>query len=294
MTPLVIVNPVAGRSRGAKLRQTALAFLKSQTAGDVVETRAPGHATELASSAAAAGRETVLVVGGDGTWREAAAGLAGTPTALGLIPVGSGNDLCRTLEIPRDIRAACRVALAGNPRRLDAVRLQATGLDTIFINAAGFGFDAAVVAEATKLKRLRGLPLYLAAVMRAVRNYDCPETVVQTPEQEWRKPLLLVAAANGKFYGGGMKMAPAAEPDDGRLEICIIDAASRWRIYQCLPRFVSGTHLGLPEVTMVRSRSVVIETHAGMPVQLDGDLLDSGGATRYELTVLPGALTVRA
>jgi len=173
------------------------------------------------------------------------------------------------------------------------VRLQAQGIDTLFINAAGFGFDAAVAAEAMKLKHLRGLMLYVVAVLRAVKHYDCPETVIRTPEQEWRKPVLLVAAANGKFYGGGMKMAPAAEPDDGLLEVCIIDAVSRRRIYQCLPSFIRGTHLTLPEVTMVRAQSLVVETRAGMPVQLDGDRLDTGGATRFELTVLPRALGVR-
>ncbi|MEO0085989.1 MAG: hypothetical protein ABIK37_05100, partial [candidate division WOR-3 bacterium] len=197
-----------------------------------------------------------------------------------------------TLGIPRDVRAACRLALENRPRPLDMVRLQAEGIDTLFINAAGFGFDAAVVAEALKLNNLRGLPLYVGAVLRAVRSYDCPETVIRTPEGEWRKPLLLVAAANGRFYGGGMKMAPAAEPDDGLLEVCIIDAVSRLRIYQCLPRFIKGTHLALPEVTMVRASRLVIETRAGMPVQLDGDLLATGAATRFELTVLPRALTV--
>lgn len=292
MKPFVIVNPVAGRSRGKKLRRTALQFLKTRAECEVVETCSVGHATELARQAAAEGRELVLAIGGDGTWRETAAGLAGTQTALGLIPVGSGNDLCRTLGIPKNIRAACRVALSGTTRRLDAVRLQAEGTDTIFINAAGFGFDAAVVAEAMKLKHLRGLPLYVGAVLRAVRNYDCPVTTVRTPEGEWHKPLLLVAAANGKFYGGGMKMAPDAEPDDGLLDVCIIDAVSRLRIYQCLPRFIKGTHLELPEVTMVRASRLVIETRAGMPVQLDGDLLDTCSATRFELTVLPGVVTV--
>lgn len=293
MAALVIVNPVAGRRKGARLRQVALEFLRSQAECEVVETRLPGHATELARQAAAAGCELVLAIGGDGTWRETAAGLSGSATALGLIPVGSGNDLCRTLGVPRDVRAACRVALRGSVRRLDAVRLRAEGIDTLFINAAGFGFDAAVVAEALKLKGLRGLPLYLGAVLKAVGSYDCPETVVRTPDREWRRPLLLVAAANGRFYGGGMKMAPGAEPDDGLLEICIIDAVSRLRICQCLPRFIKGTHLELPEVTMARASSLVIETRAGMPVQLDGDLLAAGTATRFELTVLPKAVAVR-
>lgn len=295
---VAIVNPVCGRGRGTKLRARTLAELGRLFPDLTVrESSHPGAATGLARDCASA--ELVIAVGGDGTVREVGSGLIGTNTTLAIIPTGSGNDLAKTLGIPSDIREACRIARFGTARRIDAVRLTPLGSSLtpapqplVFVNAAGFGFDAAVVAEATKLRALNGTPLYLAAVFRAVRKYDCPRVRIRLEGREWEQRILLLAAANGRIYGGGMKIAPRAEPDDGLLEICVIEAVGRLTIIRRLPRFVTGTHTSLKEVQMFRSSWLELEFLDPFRLQLDGDLQPSG-CRCFRLEVLPRSLAVR-
>jgi len=308
MSVLAIVNPVAGRRRGAQLSALALAELGSLFPGlRVAETAAPGHGIEL--SRAAAGSELIIAVGGDGTVREVASGVAGTGTPMAVIPVGSGNDFLRTVGVPADVTKACAVARAGTARRFDMVRLSPLDPSTagplgpfLFVNAAGFGFDAAVVSEARALKRLRGLPLYLVAVLRAIRNYQCPDVRITLPRDalrsrasldSWSQRILLLACANGRYYGGGMRIAPEASPDDGLLEVCIIEAVGRLKIMRYLPRLVAGTHTTLKEVRMLRCPRIELEFAEPALLQLDGDIQPAPVSGRFVLEVLPGALTLR-
>jgi len=290
---LAVINPVAGRGPGAKLRAQARAELARLIPGlAFIETDRPGHATELARGA----RGRLLVaVGGDGTAREVAAGLAGRADApeLALIPVGSGNDLARNLGIPADIPAAVLLAARGRARPMDAVRLGSGDRVAVFANAAGFGFDARVIQQARRLRRLRGMPLYLTAVLLAVRDFDCPRTRLTVGGETVEQRILLIAAANGRCYGGGMKVAPEARPDDGRLEVCVIAAVGRLRILRCLPELVRGTHGAMPEVRFLSGPALELEFEDDVPVQLDGDLLDWPRARRFRLDIIPGALRVR-
>lgn len=293
LSVLAIVNPVAGRGRGARLRERARAELDRLLPGiEFAESREPGHAVEIARAAAA---RLLVAVGGDGTVREVAAGAVARADApeIALVPVGSGNDFARNLGIPTDVAAAARVAALGSARPVDAVRLSAGGRDEFFVNAAGFGFDARVIEQARRFRRLRGMPLYLAAVLRAVREYDCPRVRLTAGNETLEQPVLLIAAANGRCYGGGMKVAPAARPDDGLLEICVIAAVGRRRVLQCLPRLVRGTHGAMPEVRFLRGRTLELEFLDPVPVQLDGDLLDRPDARSFRLETLPAALRVR-
>ncbi len=329
---VAIVNPAAGRARGVKLRARAAEELK-RLFPDIVflSTAAPGHAIELAREASDA--DLVIAVGGDGTVREVASGLVSAnpdittkaqrhkepgvgsearpgsgpnlvPSCLGgrtpvlaIVPVGSGNDLLKTVGVPTDVALACRIAKEGNVRPVDVMRVEMhdTGRTQIahFINAAGFGFDAATVAAARKYRHLRGLPLYLFAVLDAVRSYDCPVVQIRTPGFDNRQSVLLIAAANGRYYGGGMKVAPAAAPDDGLLDVCIGDGMGRLSILTKLPRFVAGTHVTLKEVRMLRTPAMELEFSTPVMVHLDGDLLDPQPFRRFHLSVMPGAINLR-
>lgn len=291
-----IVNPVAGRGAGTRLRARALPELRRLFLGlHELTTERPGHATELASAARDSG--LVIAVGGDGTVREVAAGLAGSTAELAVIPCGSGNDFDKNVGIPRDLDAACRLAAEGRARPLDLVRITARGeageQEWLCANAAGFGFDALVIEHARSFRRLRGMPLYLAAVFRAVRSYTCPRVRVTVGDKTWQQPVLLLAAANGRCYGGGMKIAPEAEPDDGQLEICVIDEVGRLTVLRDLPSFIEGTHVRLPEVRMLRAPRLELEFEDPCPLQLDGDLVDTAGYNRFAIEVLPRVLRVR-
>jgi YegS/Rv2252/BmrU family lipid kinase len=300
---VAIVNPAAGRKHGARVRPRVIAELQRLFPSlSVVETQGPGDATRIAQESLR--MKLVIAVGGDGTVREVAAGLVAAKTGaetapgpqLAVIPIGSGNDFPRNVGIPADIGEACRVARHGRPRLIDAVRVDVSAVDgerTLFYaNAAGFGFDAMVVAEARKLTGLRGLPLYATAVYKAVNSFQCPLVRIAADGRVWEQRVLLVAAANGKRYGAGMKIAPEAEPDDGLLEVCIIDAVGRFKIMRCLPRLIAGTHVTMKEVTMLRLRDVVLEFLEPVMAQLDGDVVPIEGLPRFSIQVLPRALSI--
>ncbi len=291
-----IVNPVAGRKRGARLRDTAIDELKRLFPGiELHRTEAPGHGTELARRLRDS--SLIIAVGGDGTVREVSAGLIGARAALAVIPTGSGNDFNRTVGIPTSMQQACRVARDGTVRWIDVVQLTAeTAREqhrTTFANAAGFGFDARVAAETKKLRRLRGLALYGTAVFKAVRSYTCPRVRIRIDDRDWTQHVLLLAVANGRYYGGGMKIAPDAEPDDGQFDICIIDEVGKLKLISCLPSLIRGTHGSLKEVSFHRSSTLDLEFQDPVPVQVDGDLLDVAGARRFRLELLPRALAVK-
>ena len=336
-----IVNPVAGKAQGAKLRAKAIEELKRLFPDiTIVESTAPGHATMLAQ--AAKDSELIIAVGGDGTVREVVIGLmsanpdittkaqrhkeggavtgirpdsepdlvssclGGKTPVLAVIPVGSCNDLPKNVGIPSDVIQACRVAKEGRARPIDVIRVEmsneSTKEQTYFVNATGFGFDAAVTTEAQKSKHLRGLPLYLVAVIRALRNLECPLVRIRAGELssalpasqfETEQRVLMIAAANGRYYGGGMKVAPEAQPDDGLIEVCIGFSMGRFSALRKLPRFVAGTHVSLKEVRMLRAPELDLEFLEPVQIELDGDVLVPQPFRRFRLTVLPKAICVR-
>jgi len=305
---VAIVNPVAGKAPGAKLRARAVEELKRLFPdAEFIETSGPGHATALAQSAVDA--ELVIAVGGDGTVREVVCGLmtARSPIAnrqspfagpvLAVIPVGSCNDLPKNVGIPRDVIEACRVARDGKLRPIDVIRVEMSGAghtqQTHFANAAGFGFDAVVTTEAQKSKHLRGMLLYLVAIVRTLRHLECPLVRIRTGDFGAEQRVLMIAAANGRYYGGGLKVAPEAQPDDGFIDVCIGWEMGWWSTLKKLPRFVAGTHVTLKEVRMLRTPELELEFLEPVQVELDGDVLSPQPFRRFLLTTLPRATSIR-
>jgi YegS/Rv2252/BmrU family lipid kinase len=302
-----IVNPVAGKAKGAKLRAKAIEELR-RLFPDITffDSTARGHATLLAQAARDA--ELIIAVGGDGTVREVVSGLMyatrpldssipGPPPLLAVIPVGSCNDLARNVGIPSDVMEACRVAKEGRARPIDVIRVEMTNerstQQTYYANAAGFGFDAMVTTEAQKSKHLRGMLLYLVAIIRTLRHLECPLVRIRAGEFESEQRVLMIAAANGQYYGGGLKVAPDALPDDGLIEVCIGWEMGWWSTLKKLPRFVAGTHVALREVRMLRVPELALEFLEPVQVELDGDVLVPQPFRRFRLTALPQAIRIR-
>jgi diacylglycerol kinase (ATP) len=300
-----IVNPVAGKAKGAKLRAKAVDELK-RLFPDITffESNAPGHVTVLAQAAKES--ELIIAVGGDGTVREVVSGLISatgpldhltTGPLLAVIPVGSCNDLPKNVGIPADVIEACRVAKEGRARPIDVIRVEMSGdsstQQTYFANAAGFGFDAMVTTEAQKSKHLRGMLLYLVAIIRTLSHLECPLVRIRAGDFAAERRVLMVAAANGQYYGGGLKVAPDARPDDGLIEVCIGWEMGWWSTLKKLPRFVVGTHVKLKEVRMLRVPELELEFLEPVQVELDGDVLVPQPFKRFRLSVLPGAVRVR-
>lgn len=295
----VIVNPIAGAGGTARKWPQIMGLLKNlglRFEHDLTE--APGHAIELAKSAAKKGYKLVVSVGGDGTINEVVNGLyeAGSlgDIILGIIGTGAGSDYIRTIGIPRHYKEACHRLM--NPGKfvvdLGVVEYVINGRTAkrLFVNFAGLGFDAEVVKATTqRFKALGSMPSYLMGLLTTFlfyRNKDV--SLIADGETEERR-VCTVVMSNGKYGGGGMFLAPNADPTDGLLDVLIIDDLSKLDLLWSLPRIYKGTHLTHPKVTVKRAREIDIRPMQQMSLQADGELLGQAPARFH---VLPAALNI--
>lgn len=282
-----IVNPIAGAGRSAKVFARARELLERRGADFcAVYSEYPGHTVELARAALAAGERRIVAVGGDGTVSEAASVLAGSGAVMGILPCGTGNDLCRTLDLPSQLEEVLEILLAGQARPLDAGMAN----DRFFINAAGFGFDVDVLRRTEKFKkRFRGMVPYLLGVIQTLFCLRVLHMTVRTGGETLELEGIILVVANGRFFGGGMQPAPKADPFDGKFDICLVRNMPVRRFIPVLSRFVKGRHLGLPEIMYFRAEEIIVESPKGEPLELDGELC---GGVPVSFRLLPGALPI--
>lgn len=281
-----VVNPVAGRGRGLATWRKIETLCCRRADVEVRFTRGKDDARIRAREAAVAGFDRVVAVGGDGTVSEVVNGLVGTGASLGVIPAGTGNDFIRSAGIPADPSDAAATAFVGRETALDV----ATANGRYFINVGGVGLDAEVVRDVSRIPGYFGGTIaYLLGVFKNFVTYTPAPVEIIADGQIFERKALLVAVGNGLFYGGGMKVLPAARLDDGLLDVCIAGNMSRPEILRALPRLYRGTHLGLPKVEMLRAREVTITSHRPLSIQVDGEIV---GHVPVTFRVEPGALKV--
>ena len=272
MDAVFVVNPRSGRGKGARVAKDLPQLLAARGwTARVVTTGAPREAVEIARRASNEA-PCVVAVGGDGTAHEVVNGLAQANgrAKLGIIPVGSGNDLASALGIPTTIDAALDVLMRGRTLRIDLARFD----DRWFANSLGLGFEAQVTLESMRIRKLRGFAIYLWALAKAFRHLRCPHLVVRTDAGTFEGRKLLVSVGNGPRVGGGFRLTPAASLTDGLLDVCIVDAMSHWNVLRTLPGSIQGTHVHHPAVTMLRTKSLTIESPDGFPFHADGEIID--------------------
>jgi YegS/Rv2252/BmrU family lipid kinase len=286
-----ILNPRAGVSPEAARRAVENGH-PGWRDFDVAITERPGHATELAAAAVAAGAELVLSVGGDGTANEVARALIGTRAALGVVPAGSGNGLARALGIPRRPAAALDAIEAGVARRMDVGLLNGRP----FLNVAGAGFDAAVgraFHDSGVRGGRRGLLGYVRLSLRELRRYRAPslELLAEGPPRAVR-PFVLTFA-NGPQYGSGAVINPGAKLDDGRLELVMVGEQPLARLLLNAPRLFLGGIERVPGYDRLALSRATLRAEGPLALHWDGD---AGGATAatLELALQPKALLVVA
>lgn len=293
----VILNPMAGRGAGARLRpRVEQGFRQSSLNFELLTTEAPRHAASLARDAALAGSETIVAVGGDGTFNEVLNGLhqaegRAADMAVGVMPIGTGNDFAFGAGIPLDPWQALEVIMRGEIRVVDAGRIQADDEQPLFFgNGAGMGFDAMVNIQSRKMKRLRGFPLYLMAVLKTLLiYYSAPQTTVHTGAEEIKQPCLMVSIMNGRRLGGGFYVAPEARMDDGQFDLCVAAGMSRLRMLGFVPQFMRGSHTKDRLITMARGRRVTVISDQPWQAHVDGEIYGMG-ARRFEIELLPRSL----
>ena len=284
---VLIANPTAGNARArAAAEQAALSI---QDAGQAVElryTRAKGHATELAQQAVAEGAERLVVCGGDGTIGETLAPLAGSHTALGLLPCGTCNDLARALDVPLRVEAAIGNLLHGEVRVIDLGRAG----DRFFATIAAFGFDAEVNRRMESAQGpLSGRIRYILEALRHLAHYQPARVRLCGDFGEIEQEVLLVSTANARNYGGNLCVAPEADLGDGLFDVVVVDAVPRWAIPSLMLRLFWRTHIRHPAVRVERTARLALHTDAPHRVYADGDYL---GQTPLVLEICPAALRV--
>jgi YegS/Rv2252/BmrU family lipid kinase len=300
----ILLNPIAGRGSGEQAHQPLEQQLHSLGLDFEIErTRYPGHAVELAEQASTAGWDVVVAVGGDGTANETLNGLSRTRqsgagrAAMGIIPVGRGNDFAFGIGVPHDFLAACQILAAGVRRKLDVGFVQGGDYPQgrYFGNGVGIGFDAVVGFEALKLKRLSGFPSYIVAALKTIFLYfQAPTVRIEFGDQVFTQPALMVSIMNGRRMGGGFMMAPDGLTDDGLFDLCIAGHVSKLGIFGLIPRFMQGTQAGHPAIRTGRTANVVVTAVQGsLPAHADGETLCVQGE-RLELHILPQLLEVIA
>lgn len=288
----LIINPVAGRGEGRALAEDLVAYLGTLGVDTEPEfSEAPRHAVQLVA-AAAEHNDRILVAGGDGTVNEAVNGVMHSHRrpALGIIPVGTGNDFAKMLGLDHDWRAAGKRIASGQRRAVDVGRCN----DDYFANGIGVGFDAQVAMEANRIRYLRGTAVYFLALLRTLAlRYATPHVTIDYDGGTLRQTITLVAVANGRWYGGAFRIAPAADICDGLLELVVARGLGRSGILRLVPKVMRGTHVGDGAVRIYRATRVSITSEVPLPVHADGELL-SGGATRLDIEIFPRALSILA
>jgi YegS/Rv2252/BmrU family lipid kinase len=299
---LVIVNP---RSRngatGRRWNAVERKLLEALGPCEVEQTRAPRHAQRLAREGVRAGVERVVVAGGDGTVSEVVSGLLaadlGSYAQIGLLPLGTGGDLARTLHIPADLDAAIACIAHGRARSIDAGRATYTddeGLRTTshFLNVASLGISGRITQLVNAgSKALGGTAAFLAGTVRAIARYRGEAVTLRLDGRVvYEGRLVLAAVANGSFFGGGMHIAPDARPDDGKFDVVFVGDLTKWQLLSRLPSIYRGRHLGRSDVGFHRGAVLEADADPGrVRIELDGESVGSLPA-RFE--VVPGAVTV--
>jgi YegS/Rv2252/BmrU family lipid kinase len=299
---LIVANPrSAGGATARRLRRAEGRLLEQLGPVEIEWTRGPRDAERIAREGVRAGAERIIVAGGDGTISEVVTGLLAADLAryaeLALLPLGTGGDLRRTLGVAKDLDLAIEHIAKGSARRLDAGRVHYRRPDgsegsSYFLNVASIGISGLTTLLVNRApKWLGGRISFLLGTLRAIVSYQPPPVALRVDGSLVHDgPLVLATAANGRYFGGGMHVAPEARPDDGLLDVVVVPGVSKLRLLRQLPDIYRGTHLGLDPVRSHRGLLLEADAAPGSVwIEVDGEPLGTLPA-RFE--ILPGSVSV--
>lgn len=296
-----VVNPASGNgSTGRRWPEIAHRAAEAGLRGETLMSRGPGEIGGLARRAAEEGARLIVVVGGDGTVNEAVNGLvraAREPTVeLAILPRGTGRDFVRTFGIPAGLDEAIAVASKGRPLTIDAGRASYAAWDGsqvegYFANVASAGMSGAIAQRANDSSKLLGGRLsYFWATLAVFAGWQNTEVAVAVDGQERHGRMHDVIVANGQYLGGGMRICPEAEPDDGLFDVLLIGNLTKRDLLLTLPKTYKGKHLPHPKAELLRGATVTVDAPTPLPIELDGE---QPGTTPVRFEVVPRALRVR-
>lgn len=267
---MVIVNPAAGGGRAERMLPELHDVFDLLDARFMLS-REPGDEERLARAAAAEGAETIVAVGGDGTWSNVAQGvlLSGRSPRLALVAAGTGNDYAKTIGAPaNDIAETARLITAESERLSDV----GVAGDRAFLNCCGFGFDAAVLQRVPRIQFLQGAARYMAAALAELVSYRGAQISIEPWPHNIDRDVLLLVISNGRWYGGMFEIAPQARADDGMLEAIRIADLRGVRRLALLLRATRGRHIGAHGVQTHSAPAFTLRFSELPIVNTDGEL----------------------
>lgn len=285
----VIVNPVAGHNRcNALFPSVREEMTRRGIEFDFHFTNEPMEASDVANMVLKEGFTDIVAMGGDGTINEVVNGMMrlGNDYPLAVIPAGSGNDFARMNKIPLDPIAAVDLLASGREKLID---LGCVNDDRYFINGLGIGLDAQVARDILRSKHSTGVTAYImAAIRQTIRFRSFP---ISLTSDDWKGEFSCISLgiSNGKYVGGGFKMTPKAEVDDGLIDICIIEDMPRLKRLISLPRARKGTHLSIPGVGYRQLKRVEVSSPVKLVAHIDGEPYRLPSST-FAVSVYPKAL----
>jgi diacylglycerol kinase (ATP) len=293
----LILNPTS--NHGRSVREAAdLRLLMTNRDVDWSGTEYPGHAIQLAHQAGLQGFELVIALGGDGTVHEVINGLMQVPPetrpALGIVPLGSGNDFAHILGLPNVPEEALQSALHGQPHLLDIGSLcDEHGRLEYFNNTMSMGFDSLVNMYTRRITAIHGFLMYFVALMITIfRHFDALDLHVETDQETWDLRSLMLALGNGPREGGGFIITPDARLDDGLLNYVTIKKISRLMMLRLVPEVMRGTHGRFKPVKMGTCRRMTVTSQQPLYIHCDGEIYAGFGTDVHQLAIqiLPDSL----
>lgn len=285
----LVVNLIAGQGRCKEIFPAVKKELDRVGVDyDLHYTNEPGEATDVARMGIESGFTHIVAVGGDGTVNEVANGLVGTDAILAVIPAGTGNDFIRMTGIPSDYKQAVRLLVNGHERSMDLGQVDDA---RYFVNGLGIGIDAQVAQDVLKMERLRGATAYLYAAIKEVFKFKAFSVKLAGSDWSEEKSCISLGFANGKYCGGGFKLAPLAQIDDGKIDVAAIGDFPKLERLIRLPQARKGDHLKLSRVSYHQDAKANVSSQDKLIAHIDGEpyKLPVG---EFSVRVVPNALRV--
>ncbi|AEF18394.1 MULTISPECIES: diacylglycerol/lipid kinase family protein [Thermoanaerobacterium] len=267
-----IVNPAAGNGKAYKMIPKIEKYMNEKNIKyKFFITKYPGHGTVLAREAIKDDFEIVVAVGGDGTVHEVINGIRDSNVALGIIPLGTGNDFARYFRIPKDVYKALEILLMKNTKFIDSAVINKY---ITCNNVANIGIDADVAVQVTRFKRFfSGILAYTLSLINVLFKYKPYNVKIDIDGKMIKRKIMLAAFGNCSFYGGGFKILPDANPDDGYLDVIIVNEISKFKLLFLLPMAIFGKHTSLKCVETYKAEKIHIDAEKELALCVDGEVI---------------------
>lgn len=309
---VVILNPVSGDGKGRKYFNAISKWADNLKRTEGIEISVAvtekygqaGDAYNLAKKAVEGGCDLIISCGGDGNFNNVINGIMRTReqnehywfpdnVVVGIIPAGTGDNFAKNLNIPSDLHGALNVSVHGATKEVDLLDLNGK----LALNVASFGLDAVIVKKVMAQNFLARKYAYLATALKEIKygvfSGKMPSYHIELRGEgvSYKGKVILAAAVNGETYGGIFKIAPGAQTDDGKMDVCLVEEMGPIKCLWNIIKIIRGTHVKMKEVRMFRTSYLSIIAKEPLPCEIDGEVADVQGV--YFVSVLPRKLKIR-